>query len=83
MQLAICIAFVLALTACASPATDRLDSKGSPSADLTERTIQRRAVEAAIWGIPAVNYDLMLQALDRPLSQIDRPAPWPSRGLSR
>ena len=30
--------------------------------DLTRRTIERRAVEAVIWGMPAVNYDLMLQA---------------------
>lgn len=29
--------------------------------ELTKRTIERRAVEAVIWGIPAVNYDLMLQ----------------------
>ena len=32
-------------------------------ADLADRAIQRRAVEAVIWGMPAVNYDLMLQAL--------------------
>lgn len=31
--------------------------------DLRERAIQRRAVEAAIWGIPAVNYQLMFQEL--------------------
>ena len=30
---------------------------------LAERTIQRRAVEAVIWGMPAVNYDLMLQEM--------------------
>src|SRR5580704_1118635 len=30
--------------------------------DLARRTVERRAVEAVIWGIPAVNYDLMLQA---------------------
>jgi hypothetical protein len=30
---------------------------------LGERTIQRRAVEAVIWGMPAVNYDLMLQEM--------------------
>ncbi len=30
--------------------------------DLARRTIERRAVEAVIWGMPAVNYDLMLQA---------------------
>jgi hypothetical protein len=31
--------------------------------ELAQRTIERRAVEAVIWGIPAVNYDLMLQEM--------------------
>jgi hypothetical protein len=31
--------------------------------ELHRRAIQRRAVEAAIWGMPAVNYDLMLQEM--------------------
>ena len=31
--------------------------------DLASRSIQRRAVEAVIWGIPAVNFDLMSQSL--------------------
>jgi hypothetical protein len=31
--------------------------------ELHERTLERRAVEAVIWGIPAVNYDLMLQEM--------------------
>ena len=31
--------------------------------DLSHRTIERRAVEAVIWGMPAVNYDLMLQEM--------------------
>jgi len=35
------------------------------SADLAERAIQRRAVEAVIWGMPAVNTDLMYQAMAR------------------
>lgn len=30
--------------------------------DLAHRTVERRAVEAVIWGMPAVNYDLMYQA---------------------
>jgi hypothetical protein len=34
-------------------------------AQLVERTIYRRAVEAVIWGMPAVNYDLMYQAMIR------------------
>ena len=31
--------------------------------ELTSRAIERRAVEAVIWGMPAVNYDLMYQAM--------------------
>lgn len=31
--------------------------------DLTRRSIERRAIEAVIWGMPAVNYDLMLQEM--------------------
>jgi hypothetical protein len=30
--------------------------------DIASRRIERRAVEAVIWGLPAVNYDLMYQA---------------------
>src|SRR5580700_3965295 len=33
------------------------------SQDLDGRTIERRAVEAVIWGMPAVNYDLMYQEM--------------------
>src|SRR5262249_17931295 len=32
-------------------------------ADLARRTIERRAVEAVIWGMPVVNFDLMYQAM--------------------
>jgi hypothetical protein len=35
----------------------------SSSDDLAGRTIETRAVEAVIWGMPAVNYDLMLQEM--------------------
>jgi hypothetical protein len=31
--------------------------------DLARRTIERRAIEAVNWGMPAVNYDLMLQEM--------------------
>ena len=33
------------------------------SEEIRRRTIQRRAVEAVIWGMPAVNFDLMFQAM--------------------
>ena len=35
------------------------------SQDLARRTVQRRAVEAVIWGTPAVNFDVMYQAMLR------------------
>src|SRR6187551_4069148 len=33
------------------------------SADNSRRNVERRAVEAVIWGMPAVNYDLMYQEM--------------------
>src|SRR6476646_8269130 len=33
--------------------------------ELTQRTLRCRAVEAVIWGMPAVNFDLMYQAMVR------------------
>ncbi|WP_445215218.1 DUF1254 domain-containing protein [Bradyrhizobium sp. Pa8] len=38
-------------------------AQGTSPEDLAARNIQRRAVEAVIWGMPAVNYDLMLQEM--------------------
>src|ERR1700744_6420398 len=35
------------------------------SGDLARRTIERRAVEAVIWGTPAVDFDVMYQAMVR------------------
>jgi hypothetical protein len=33
--------------------------------ELSHRAIERRAIEAVVWGMPAVNYDLMYQAARR------------------
>ena len=41
------------------------NSQAFSPAELTERAIHRRAVEAVIWGMPAVNYDMMFQAMVR------------------
>jgi hypothetical protein len=38
------------------------------AAELAERTLQRRAVEAASWGMPLVNFDAMRQAYFRDAS---------------
>src|SRR5580765_3441370 len=51
----------LALTALSS----RTLAQSFSAEELTRRTIERRAVEAIIWGMPAVNFDLMYQAMVR------------------
>jgi hypothetical protein len=45
-------------------------------AQLAERTIARRAIEAVIWIMPAVNYDLMLQEM------LSKAYPVDDRGLA-
>jgi hypothetical protein len=57
--------------------------------DLTRRMIEHRAVEAVIWGMPAVNYDLMLQEMlektDGKTNEIlywSRPLDWKNQTLT-
>jgi len=52
---------VIALTAFCS----RSFAEDYSADELNGRAIQRRAVEAVIWGMPAVNFDLMYQATVR------------------
>jgi len=40
-------------------------SRAFRATELAERTVHRRAIEAIIWGMPAVNVDLMYQAMAR------------------
>src|SRR5580765_1988054 len=48
------------------PAAAILEHPTELTADqLTARTLERRAIEAVIWGMPVVNYDLMYQAMVR------------------
>ncbi len=49
----------LTLLCCAIPA----QAQTSSTEDLTRRAIERRAVEAVNWGMPAVNTDLMIQEM--------------------
>jgi hypothetical protein len=53
---------ILAACALTAAATFAQAQDFSPE-DLAGRTVERRAVEAAIWGVPAVNYDIMLQEM--------------------
>ncbi len=58
------------------------------AAQLTERNLYRRAVEAVIWGMPAVNYERMLQATlanGGKLNQVvywSRPVNWKNQTLT-
>lgn len=62
----------------------------SPSLDdLTRRAIERRSVEAMIWGMPAVNADLMLQemlakakARQKDILFWSKPADWRNQTLT-
>jgi len=44
--------------------------------ELAERTVHRRAVEAVIWGMPVVNFDLMYQAMARNKGAFNQIAYW-------
>lgn len=57
--------------------------------DLARRNVERRAVEAVIWGMPAVNYDLMLQEMlrktpgrENEILYWSRPVDWKNQTLA-
>lgn len=45
-------------------------------AEITERTIHRRAIEAVVWGMPAVNFDLMYKAAVRLKAEFNQIVYW-------
>ena len=60
----VAVSLALLLSAGMLPGTIVFAHAQSLSAeDMNRRTMERRAVEAVIWGMPAVNYDLMLQEM--------------------
>ena len=58
-----CIAGASSLASLVSFTFRPAHGQNIPEQDLDRRMIERRAVEAVIWGLPAVNLDLMLQAM--------------------
>jgi hypothetical protein len=55
--------FLVAVLPLSAIAHDQKTAPSFSAAQLAERTLHRRAVEAVIWGRPAGNYDLMLQEM--------------------
>jgi len=70
-----------------SPEAKKTEVPFTPS-ELAERTLYRRAVEAVIWGMPAVNFDLLSQAMlqaKAAWNQVvfwSRPADWRNQTLT-
>jgi len=59
------------------PATAVLEHPTEVTAEqLTARALERRAIEAVNWGMPAVNFDLMYQALARNNGTFNQIAYW-------
>src|SRR5262245_3603617 len=55
---------LLAVAGCGSPAKEAPPQPAAASPQEPDRRVlERRAIEAVIWGMPAVNYDLMRQAM--------------------
>jgi len=44
------------------PSAGLMAQTSNPATEITERVVKSRAIEAVIWGMPAVNYDRMYQA---------------------
>ena len=68
--------------------TCAMASSQAQTQSLNDRLVQSRAVEAVIWGMPAVNYDLMLQAArklgvkDNEIVYWSRPVDWHNQTLT-
>jgi outer membrane murein-binding lipoprotein Lpp len=64
---ALLIAAMVVLVAGCKGGTEKLNQPATTTtptaAEFAQRAVERRAVEAAIWGMPVVNYDLMYQAM--------------------
>lgn len=54
--------FACSMVACQSASMSPQVSN-APAGEIRERSIQRRAVEAAIWGVPAVNFERLYDGL--------------------
>jgi len=62
------LTLLLGLSACSEKQLTETPAKPEStfnSTQLADRTLHRRAVEAVIWGTPAVNFDVMYQAMAR------------------
>jgi hypothetical protein len=71
----------VALAVVAAVSTATFAQAQSSSGDIAHHAIHRRAVEVIIWGMPAVNAELMFQAMKDTNADFDQVVYW-SRPLS-
>ena len=74
-------AFALGAVLTISALAQEKAASGFTAEQLAERTLHRRAVEAVIWGMPAVNAELMFQAMKDAQADFNQVVFW-SRPLS-
>ena len=91
--IAVCLAALAGCSSTSDPTWGRADSArlgsaGVSAARVRNRAVHRRAVEAVIWGMPAVNAQLMFDALapaNADFNQIvywSRPVNWKDQTLT-
>jgi len=80
--------YSLALVIALAPLTDQTLGEDFSKQEVNQRTIEPRAVEAVIWGMPAVNYERMLQegirngAAPNQVVYWSRPVNWKDQALT-
>lgn len=90
---AILVTVLLLSTIALAGMTSRSASAAAPASKwsatgLADRTVERRAVEAVFWGMPAVNFELMLQAFQKlngasnQVAYWSRPLDWKNQTLT-
>src|SRR5262252_8903046 len=72
---------IMTLTACTQTQTTTNSTAGPAPANLSadelnRRRVEGRAIEAVIWGMPAVNYERMLQAAIANGAQLNQIVYW-------
>lgn len=87
MRLSLALAAALLAAPCHTPAARA--AGGYAPDEIAARAVERRAVEAMVWGMPAVNYDLMRQEMldttDAEPNQVlywGRPLDWMNQTLT-
>lgn len=76
LLLSIAISSMLALASLPAWCAEAGATQAPSAKDIQQRTVARRATEAVIWGMPAVNYQLMQDAFEKLQGGVNQVAYW-------